>query len=114
VPCTCGFHSSERPRSPNILIHTRHGQIAGLYCDQPAKILKIETQDLPKWATDPGSRAFLALIDPQTSVKFVGGHVTSVAHMLAMAIDDPSMDDDLLAALAAHEIVLGEGWADVE
>jgi len=51
---------------------------------------------------------------PQTGVKVVGGQVTSVFHMLAMAIDDPSMDDDLRQALAAHEIVLGDEWADVE
>ena len=30
-----------------------------------------------------------------------------------MAFDDPSMDDDLQATLAAHEIVLDEEWADV-
>ena len=30
---------------------------------------------------------------PQTSVKVVGGQVTSVNHMLTMAFDDPSMDD---------------------
>ena len=53
-------------------------------------------------------------ICPQTSVKVVGGYGTSVSHMLAMALDDPSMDDDLRAALAAHEIVLGDEWADVE
>ena len=34
--------------------------------------------------------------------------------MLAMAFDDPTMDDDLRTALAAHEIVLGDEWADVE
>jgi hypothetical protein len=34
--------------------------------------------------------------------------------MLAMAFDDPSMDADLRAALAAHEIVLEGEWADVE
>ena len=35
-------------------------------------------------------------------------------HMLAMAFDDPTMDEDLRMALAAHEIVLEEEWADVE
>jgi hypothetical protein len=30
-----------------------------------------------------------------------------VAHMLAMAFDDPSMDADLRATLATHEIMLG-------
>ena len=34
--------------------------------------------------------------------------------MLAMAFDDPTVDDDLRMALAAHEIVLGDEWADVE
>ena len=44
---------------------------------------------------------------PQTSVKVVGGQVTSVFHMLAMALDDPAMDDDLRTALAADEIEIG-------
>ena len=34
-------------------------------------------------------------------------------HLSTMAFDDPTMDDDLRAALDAHEIVLEE-WADVE
>ena len=101
------------PGSPKVLIHTRQGKIAGIYCDQPAKILEVETQDWPKWVTDPESRAFRSLISPQTSVKAVGGQVTSVHHLLTMAFDDPTMDDDLRAALDAHEIVLEE-WADVE
>jgi len=54
------------------------------------------------------------MICPQTSVKVVGGCGTSVAHMLAMALDDPAIDVDLCEALAAHEVVLGEEWADVE
>ncbi len=29
-----------------------------------------------------------------------------------MAFDDPSVDADLRETLAAHEIVLGEEWAD--
>ena len=90
------------------------GKIVGIYCNQPAKILQVETQDWSKWATDPGGKAFLSLIDPQTSVKVVGGQVTSVHHMLAMALDDPSMDEDLRKAVAAHEIVFGGEWADVE
>ncbi len=102
------------PGSPKILIHKRQGKVIGIYCDQPAKILEIETQDSPKWASDPGHRGFLAVVCPQTSVKVVAGQVTSVFHMLAMALDDPSMDEDLRTALAAHEIVLGEEWADVE
>ena len=99
------------PGSPKILIHTRQGKVVGICCSQPAKILEIETQDSPKWASDPGHRGFLAVICPQTSVKVVGGQVTSVFHMLTMALDDPTMDDDLRTALAAHEIVLGDEWA---
>ena len=62
----------------------------------------------------PRHGGFLAVACPQTSIKVVGGQVTSVLHMLAMAFDDPTMDDDLRAALAAHDIVLGDEWADVE
>ena len=51
---------------------------------------------------------------PRTSIKIVDGYGTSVSHVLALAFDDPSMDDDLRSALAAHEIVLGGEWADVE
>ena len=36
----------------------------------------------------------------------------SVDHFLAMAFDGPTMDDDLRMVLAAHEIVLGDEWAD--
>ena len=54
-----------------------------------------------------------AMISPQTSAKLAGGYGTSVDHVLAMAFDDPSMDDDLCRVLNAHEIVLGEEWADV-
>jgi hypothetical protein len=54
------------------------------------------------------------MIRQQTSVKVVGGCGTSVAHMLAMALDDSSMDEDLRETLDSHEIVLGDGWADVE
>ncbi len=35
------------------------------------------------------------MISPPTNVKVVGSRGTSVAHTLAMALDDPSMDDDL-------------------
>ncbi len=55
-----------------------------------------------------------SIIDPQTSIKVVGGRGTSVAHTLAMAFDDPSMDDDLRETLAAHDIEIGNEWADVE
>ena len=102
------------PGSPRILIHTRQGKIAGIYCDQPAKILQVETQDSPKRATDPRYQAFCSVICPQTSLKVIDRYGTSVAHMLTMALDDPSMDDDLRTALAAHEIEIGDEWADVE
>ncbi len=52
------------------------------------------------------------MIGPQTSANLVGGHGMSVDHVLAMAFDDPTMDDDLRVVLAAHEIVLGDEWAD--
>jgi len=57
--------------------------------------------------------AMPAIISPQTGVKLVGGHGTFVAHQLAKAFDDPSMDDDLRQALAAHEIVLGDEWPNI-
>ncbi len=45
--------------------------------------------------------AMLSIISPQTNVKLIGGYGTSVAHthMLAMAFDDPTMDEDLRTAL---------------
>ena len=46
------------------------------------------------------------MICPQTSAKLVGGYGTAVDHVLAMAFDDPSMDDDLRRALDAHEVML--------
>ncbi len=98
------------PGSPRIVIHTRQGKGVGIYCDQPAKILEVETQD--ERATDPG--AFCSVISPQTTVKLVGGCGTSVTHMLAMAFDDPSMDADLRQTLAAHEIVMDAEWVAVE
>ena len=102
------------PGSPQILIHTRQGKCVGIYCNQPAKILEVETQGNPRHATEPRHLAFRALICPQTSVKVVDGYGTAVDYVLAMAFDDPSMDDDLCRTLNAHEIVLGEEWADVE
>jgi hypothetical protein len=101
------------PGSPKILIHTRQGRCAGIYCDQPAKILVVETQDYPRHAVDPSCQAMLAMINPQTSAKLVGGFSTSVDHVLAMAFDDPTMDDELCRVLNSHEIVLGEEWPDV-
>jgi hypothetical protein len=97
------------PGSPKIMIHTRQGKVVGIYCDQPAKILEVETQDDLRHAVQP-----MPAISPQTRFKVVGGRGTSVAHTLAMALDDPSMDDDLHDVLAAHEIVLAEEWANVE
>ncbi len=71
-------------------------------------------KDSHKRATDPRYQAFCSVICPRTSVKVVRGHGTSVIHMLTMAFDDPTMADDLRTALAVHEIVLGDEWADVE
>ena len=102
------------PGSPTVLIPTRQGKIAGIYCDQPAKILEVETQDSPKRAAAPGYQAFCSVICPQTSLKVIDRYGTSVARMLTMAFDDPTTDEDLRAALAAHEIVLADEWADVE
>ncbi len=48
------------------------------------------------------------MISPQTSTKLFVGHGTSIDHVLAMAFDDPTMDDDLRETLGAHEIVLGD------
>ena len=98
------------PGSPKILIHTRQGKIVGIYCDQPAKVLKIETQDDPRYAV---RKAMPAMISPQTTTRLVGGYGTSVDHVLTVAFADPTMDDDLRRVLNAHEIVLGGGWPDV-
>jgi hypothetical protein len=35
------------PSSPKIVIHTRQGRIARIYCDQPAKVA-VETRDAPR------------------------------------------------------------------
>jgi hypothetical protein len=101
------------PGSPKILIHTRHGECIGIYCDHPAKVLCVETQDDAERTTDPGYRIFLSLISPQTSVKVIGGYGTTVSHVLAMQFDDPSMDEDLRRTLNAHEIVLDGKWPDI-
>ncbi len=79
----------------------------------PAKIFQVETQDCPKGATDPRYQAFCSVICPQTTLKVVDGYGTSVSHMLAMAFDDPTMDNDICQTLDAHEIVLDEEWMDV-
>jgi hypothetical protein len=101
------------PGSPKILIHTRQGRCVGIYCDQPAKVLIVETQDDPRCAVHPSHLAVLSMISPQTSVKLVGGYGTSVDHVLSMGLDDPDMDDDLRHVLDAHEIVLEDDWPDV-
>ena len=99
--------------SPKILLHTRQGTCVGIYCDQPAKVLVVETQDEPRRATHPSYLPMLAISSPQTSAKVVGGYGTAVDHVLAMAFDDPSMDDDLCRALNAHEVVLDGEWPDI-
>ncbi len=53
------------------------------------------------------------MISPQTSVKLVDGHGTEVDHVLAVAFDDPTMDDDLCRVLNTHEFVLDDEWPDV-
>ena len=52
------------------------------------------------------------ILQPQTSAKLVGGYGTAVDHVLAMAFDDPWMDDDLRRTLNAQEVVLDEEWPD--
>ena len=101
------------PGSPKILIHTRKGRCVGIYCDQPAKVLVIETQEDPRRGAHPANLAMRTMISPQTSVKLVGGHGTSVDHVLAMPFDDPSMDDDLRQTLHSHEILLDGKWPDI-
>ncbi len=71
------------PGSPKILIHTRQGRCVGIYCDQPAKVLCVETQDDPQRLVDPSNLAMLSIISPQTSAKLVGGYGTAVDHVLA-------------------------------
>ena len=53
------------------------------------------------------------MISPQTSTKLVEGYGTSIDRVLAIAFDNPTMDDDLRRVLNAHEIVLDEEWPDV-
>ena len=53
------------------------------------------------------------MISPQTSTKLVGGHGTRIDRVLAMALNDSTMDDDLRRALKAHEIVLDEEWPNI-
>ena len=99
--------------SPKILIHTRRDRCVGVYCDQPAKVLYVETQGDLCRAVQPSNLAMLSIISPQTSAKVVGGYGTAVDHVLTMAFDDPWMDDDLRRVLSAHEVVLDSEWPDV-
>ncbi len=101
------------PDSPKILIHTRQGRCVGIYCDQPAKVLCVETEDDPRRAVQPACLAMLAMVSPQTSAKLVGGYGTAVDHVLAMAFDDPWMDDDLRRVLDTHEVVLDGEWPNI-
>ncbi len=73
----------------------------------------VETQNDPRNAAHPAYQAMLSMITPQTSAKVVGGYGTAVDHVLAMAFNDPSMDDDLRRVLDAHEVVLDGEWPDV-
>ncbi len=76
-------------------------------------MLVVETQDDPRRAAHPSHQAVLSMICPQTSAKVVGSCGTAIDHVLAMAFDDPSMDDDLRRTLNAHEVVLEGEWSDV-
>jgi len=76
-------------------------------------VLFIETQDDPQRLVDPSNLAMLSIISPQTSAKLVGGYGTAVDHVLAMAFDDPSMDDDLRRVLDAREVLLDGKWPDI-
>ncbi len=76
-------------------------------------MLFVETQGDPQRLVDPSHLAMLSLISPQTNTKLVGGYATAVDYALAMAFDDPSMDDDLRRVLDAHEVVLDGEWPDV-
>ena len=73
----------------------------------------VEPQDDPRRVVQSSYQAMLAMISPQTSVKLVGGHGTSVNHVLAMPFDDPSMDDDLRQTLQPHEVMLDGKWPDI-
>jgi hypothetical protein len=76
-------------------------------------VLFVETQDDPQYMVHPSNLAMLSMVSPQTSDKPVGGYGTAVDHVLAMAFDDPWMDDDLRRALNMHEVVLDGEWPDV-
>ena len=61
--------------------------------------MAVETQGDPRRTAHPSYQAMLSMVSPQTSAKVVGGYGTAVDHVLAMAFDDPSMDDDLRRVL---------------
>jgi hypothetical protein len=69
--------------SPKILIHTRQGRCVGIYCDQPAKVLCVETQGDLRRAVHPSYQAMLSMISPQTSIKLVGGFSDAVFSAVA-------------------------------
>jgi hypothetical protein len=73
----------------------------------------VETQDNPRRTGNPSYQVMLSMVSPQTSAKLVGGYGTAVDHVLAMAFDDSSMDDDLRRVRDAHEVVLDGEWPDV-
>jgi len=77
----------QNPHQPNHLDRIEHHTdlARGRNC------VGLGDRDNPRLA---GHQAMSAMISPQTNVKVV-------AHMLTMAIDDLTMDDDLLKALAA-------------
>ena len=57
----------------------------GIYCDPPARILQVDSQDDSRLI----HQAMPAVITPQTSLKAVGGRSTTVDHVLARALDEP-------------------------
>jgi hypothetical protein len=105
------YSSRVRQANEPPFLETRIG--IGIYCDQPAKVLCVESQGDPRRAVHPSNLAMLSIISPQTSTKLVGSCGTAVDHVLAMAFDDPWMDDDLRRVLNAHEVVLDGEWPDV-
>ena len=61
----------------------------------------------------PGSLTVADVCSPDDHQAGRRPQFQSVDRVLAMAFDDPSMDDDLRRALNAHEIVLDEEWPDI-
>ncbi len=88
---------------------TQYGPIGILWFDTPEKITKAQSIELC---------AMIRQLQPDCIVNArignrLGDYGTTVDHVLAMAFDDPTMDDDLRETLAGHEIVLGEEWPDI-